>query len=248
MRARTLIVLGTTAVVYSSSMFGIMANTSSQHSKPVVEQQTQKIVKIESTTKPDEKAITDIETTEVLTTEETSINAETETTKKKKKTKETSKKNQKPTTKKIIASNPTTRKHIISTTKPKHTNPPTKSLGYYSESNAMSSGKVNIIRNSVNSVVGGARDSEMQSLARYLSARGSSSASGTYRALTGKQKSISAKTCSVTMESDSQDNVLKAASSAASKIGGVSGSRVGIGVSTFRFGNGFRAFVVVTYY
>ncbi len=131
-------------------------------------------------------------------------------------------------------------------TKTQPTKPQVKALGSYSESNVLSSSKVSVIRNSLLSSLHGNTISEKSSLARYMSAKYLSNATATYKSLTNGNKSFSAKIASTTIESDSSENILKAANSLVSKIGGVSGS-YGLGVSSFKQNVGFKIYVVVVY-
>lgn len=143
---------------------------------------------------------------------------------------------------KIPVVNPTKPTKPKKAQKPK---PQTKALGSYSESNVLSSSKVSIIRNSIFSRVGGT-NSEKTNLARYMSARGLSNATSAYRGLTNSNKTFSARVASTSIESDTQTNILSAASKLAGKIGKVSGT-CGVGVSSFRQKVGYRIYVVVVH-
>lgn len=128
-------------------------------------------------------------------------------------------------------------------TKPKHTKPVTKPLGTYYESNSLSSGKVSTIKNSIISKMSGSQDSEKMSLARYMSARGLSNGTSTYKSLTNGNKTFSTRVASKNIESDSNKNIIKAASILAKSARG-SGS-YGIGISSFRNKVGYRIYVVI---
>ena len=259
MRFRTLVVACTVILGYGSSMIGILNNIEAIEQVEIADTQ-KSIIKISSETTPQESNVV-IETvnTEELpsVTETTSVQIKTTKNKKTKKKvttntqKETTRiivqttKEAKPKTTKPKTTKPNTTKP--KTTKPKPTQPPTKALGYYSESNILSSGKVNLIKNSVRSHVSGSNNEELNSLARYMSARGGGNAASIYKSLTGATRSLKSRTCSVSLESDSQTNVLQVASNAASKIGGISSSRYGIGVSTKKLSSGYQAYIVVVY-
>lgn len=144
-----------------------------------------------------------------------------------------------PTKKKATVTKP---KQTVKT-KPKHTKPATKPLGTYYESNSLSSGKVSTIKNSIISKMSGSQDSEKMSLARYMSARGLSNGTSTYKSLTNGNKTFSTRVASKNIESDSNKNIIKAASILAKSAGG-SGS-YGIGISSFRNKVGYRIYVVI---
>ena len=140
--------------------------------------------------------------------------------------------------------NPTPTKKKATVTKPKQTvKPATKPLGTYYESNSLSSGKVSTIKNSIISKMSGSQDSEKMSLARYMSARGLSNGTSTYKSLTNGNKTFSTRVASKNIESDSNKNIIKAASILAKSAGG-SGS-YGIGISSFRNKVGYRIYVVI---
>ena len=144
-----------------------------------------------------------------------------------------------PTKKKATVTKP---KQTVKT-KPKHTKPATEPLGTYYESNSLSSGKVSTIKNSIISKMSGSQDSEKMSLARYMSARGLSNGTSTYKSLTNGNKTFSTRVASKNIESDSNKNIIKAASILAKSAGG-SGS-YGIGISSFRNKVGYRIYVVI---
>jgi hypothetical protein len=140
-------------------------------------------------------------------------------------------------------------KKIVRTTKvskPIRTTPQVKRLGSYSESNAISTGKISNIRNSVSAKLSGGQNSEKMNLAKYMSANGLSNASSTYKSLTNETKNFSCRVASTSVESDSNDNIIKAARKLANRIGSVSGG-YGIGVSSFRKTVGYKIYVVVVY-
>lgn len=122
-----------------------------------------------------------------------------------------------------------------------------RKVGSRSESNVLSSGKISSIRSSVCANLSGSQNSEYMNLAKYMSANGLSDASSTYRSLTnGDEKNLSTRTCSINIESDSQEDIIIAASKATSKIGSVSGN-YGIGISSFRKTVGYKIYIVVVY-
>ena len=103
------------------------------------------------------------------------------------------------------------------------------------------------IRSSVCANLSGSQNNEYMNLAKYMSANGLSDVSSTYRSLTnGDEKNLSTRTCSINIESDSQEDIIIAASKAASKIGSVSGN-YGIGISSFRKTVGYKIYIVVVY-
>ena len=89
----------------------------------------------------------------------------------------------------------------------------------------------------------GSQNSEKMSLARYMSARGLSNGTSTYKSLTNGNKTFSTRVASKNIESDSNKNIIKAASTLAKSAGG-SGS-YGIGISSFRNKVGYRIYVVI---
>lgn len=151
-----------------------------------------------------------------------------------------------PTKKKATVTKPKQKVKTITKpkrTKPKRTKPATKPLGTYYESNSLSSGKVSTIKNSIISKMSGSQNSEKMSLARYMSARGLSNGTSTYKSLTNGNKTFSTRVASKNIESDSNKNIIKAASTLAKSAGG-SGS-YGIGISSFRNKVGYRIYVVI---
>lgn len=122
-----------------------------------------------------------------------------------------------------------------------------RKIGSRSESNVLSAGKISSIRSSVCANLSGSQNSEYMNLAKYMSANGLSDASSTYRSLTnGDEKNLSTRTCSINIESGSQEDIIIAASKAASKIGSISGN-YGIGISSFRKNVGYKIYIVVVY-
>ena len=119
----------------------------------------------------------------------------------------------------------------VTTKKEETTKKQVKSVGSHSESNKISSSKISVVRNSVTSNFSGYSDSEKTNLARYMSASGKSNAKDAYKELTNSDKNLSSKTCSISIASDSQEDILNAAQKAANSIGRVSGS-YGIGISS----------------
>lgn len=193
-----------------------------------------KDIPTESMTEP-ETTVEETSVVEPTTIEETTV--EKITTKKVKKKKK--KKKQKPH-KQIntvaVVENTTTKAVKKEKIKPK-----TKALGSYGESNALSASKVNILRSSVG--CSGSYSSELSSLAKYMASRGLSDASGTYKSLTNANKSLHAKTWSISIASDTSKDMQKAAR----KIGSVSGSKYGVGVSSQRGKTGYKIYIVAVY-
>lgn len=192
-----------------------------------------------------ETPVNEIQETEIVADEEVnpvSEEVQVETTRKNRKKKKKNTETVVPTTKVVETS-------VVVTTKAAETKKKeeeTKKLGSYSESNAISSSKISIIRNSVTTKFSGSSSSEKSNLAKYMSANKLSDASGTYKKLTNSSKSFSVKTYSVSVESASQDNILKAAEKASSGIGSVSGD-YGIGISSYGQSVGFKIYIVVVY-
>lgn len=138
--------------------------------------------------------------------------------------------------------NVTTTTKAVQTTTEKQT----RSIGSYSEKNDISSSKISIIRNSVIAKFSGSSSSEKGNLAKYMSANKLSDANATYKKLTDASKQFSVKTCTVTVDTASQDSIVKAAEKASSAIGSVS-SDYGIGISSFEQTVGFKIYIVVVY-
>lgn len=130
-------------------------------------------------------------------------------------------------------------------TKPKVTKPVIKPLGTYYESNSLGGGKISVIKNSIMSKIGGSKNSEKMNLARYMSAHGLANATSVYKSLTNSNKNFSTRTSSVSIESDSNSNIVKAANKLAGSLS-ASGS-YGMGVSSYRSGVGYRIYVVIVY-
>lgn len=134
----------------------------------------------------------------------------------------------------------------VTTKKEETTKKQVKSVGSHSESNKISSSKISVVRNSVTSNFSGYSDSEKTNLARYMSASGKSNARDAYKELTNSDKNLSSKTCSISIASDSQEDILNAAQKAANSIGRVSGS-YGIGISSVEKTVGYKIYIVVVY-
>lgn len=134
----------------------------------------------------------------------------------------------------------------VTTKKEETTKKQVKSVGSHSESNKISSSKISVVRNSVTSNFSGYSDSEKTNLARYMSASGKSNAKDAYKELTNSDKNLSSKTCSISIASDSQEDILNAAQKAANSIGRVSGS-YGIGISSVEKTVGYKIYIVVVY-
>jgi len=134
----------------------------------------------------------------------------------------------------------------ITSKKEETTKKQVKSVGSHSESNKISSSKISVVRNSVTSNFSGYSDSEKTNLARYMSASGKSNAKDAYKELTNSDKNLSSKTCSISIASDSQEDILNAAQKAANSIGRVSGS-YGIGISSVEKTVGYKIYIVVVY-
>lgn len=134
----------------------------------------------------------------------------------------------------------------ITSKKEETTKKQVKSVGSHSESNKISSSKISVVRNSVISNFSGSSDSEKTNLARYMSASGKSNAKDAYKGLTNSDKNLSSKTCSISIASDSQEDILNAAQKAANSIGRVSGS-YGIGISSVEKTVGYKIYIVVVY-
>lgn len=134
----------------------------------------------------------------------------------------------------------------VTTKKEETTKKQVKSVGSHSESNKISSSKISVVRNSVTSNFNGYSDSEKTNLARYMSASGKSNAKDAYKELTNSDKNLSSKTCSISIASDSQEDILNAAQKAANSIGRVSGS-YGIGISSVEKTVGYKIYIVVVY-
>lgn len=134
----------------------------------------------------------------------------------------------------------------VTTKKEETTKKQVKSVGSHSESNKISSSKISVVRNSVTSNFSGYGDSEKTNLARYMSASGKSNAKDAYKELTNSDKNLSSKTCSISIASDSQEDILNAAQKAANSIGRVSGS-YGIGISSVEKTVGYKIYIVVVY-
>lgn len=134
----------------------------------------------------------------------------------------------------------------VATKKEETTKKQVKSVGSHSESNKISSSKISVVRNSVTSNFSGYSDSEKTNLARYMSASGKSNAKDAYKELTNSDKNLSSKTCSISIASDSQEDILNAAQKAANSIGRVSGS-YGIGISSVEKTVGYKIYIVVVY-
>lgn len=195
----------------------------------------------ESSTQIEETTIEETSPIGVTTIEETTVEETTvEKTAVKKVKKKKKKKKQHKKVKETVAvvENITKKPKEKVTAKPKTK---TKPLGNYGESNALSSGKVNILRSSVG--CSGSYSSELSSLAKYMATRGLSDASGTYKSLTNSSKSIHAKTWSISVASDTSKDIQKATR----KIGSVSGSKYGVGVSSQRGKTGYRIYIVAVY-
>lgn len=128
----------------------------------------------------------------------------------------------------------------------KKTSKPIKKLGTYSEKNVISKSKVNVIRNSITSGFAGSVSKEKQSLAAYMSKNGLKNAESTYKKLTNSEKSFRCKTCSIKIDTDSEEEIINAAEKATSKIGSIS-SDYGIGICTTRKNVGYGIFIVVIY-
>ena len=134
----------------------------------------------------------------------------------------------------------------VTTKKEETTKKQVKSVGSHSESNKITSSKISVVRNSVTSNFSGYSDSEKTNLARYMSASGKSNAKDAYKELTNSDKNLSSKTCSISIASDSQQDILNAAQKAANSIGRVSGS-YGIGISSVEKTVGYKIYIVVVY-
>lgn len=134
----------------------------------------------------------------------------------------------------------------VTTKKEETTKKQVKSVGSHSESNKITSSKISVVRNSVTSNFSGYSDSEKTNLARYMSASGKSNAKDAYKELTNSDKNLSSKTCSISIASDSQEDILNAAQKAANSIGRVSGS-YGIGISSVEKTVGYKIYIVVVY-
>lgn len=134
----------------------------------------------------------------------------------------------------------------VTTKKEETTKKQVKSVGSHSESNKISSSKISVVRNSVTSNFSGYSDSEKTNLARYMSASGKSNAKDAYKELTNSDKNLSSKTCSISIASDSQEDILNAAQKATNSIGRVSGS-YGIGISSVEKTVGYKIYIVVVY-
>lgn len=134
----------------------------------------------------------------------------------------------------------------ITSKKEETTKKQVKSVGSHSESNKISSSKISVVRNSVTSNFSGYSDSEKTNLARYMSASGKSNAKDAYKELTNSDKNLSSKTCSISIASDSQEDILNAAQKAANSIGRVLGS-YGIGISSVEKTVGYKIYIVVVY-
>ena len=134
----------------------------------------------------------------------------------------------------------------VTTKKEETTKKQVKSVGSHSESNKISSSKISVVRNSVTSNFSGYSDSEKTNLARYMSASGKSNAKDAYKELTNSDKNLSSKTCSISIASDSQEDILNAAQKATNSIGRVSGS-YGIGISSVEKTVGYMIYIVVVY-
>ena len=177
----------------------------------------------------------------IETEPEAPVAPETETVRKKKK-------KRKKKDKTVITTNAaiTTTTAQITSKKEETTKKQVKSVGSHSESNKISSSKISVIRNSVSSNFSGSSDSEKTNLARYMSASGKSNAKDAYKELTNSDKNLSSKTCSISIASDSQEDILNAAQKAANSIGRVSGS-YGIGISSVEKTVGYKIYIVVVY-
>lgn len=196
---------------------------------------------------------TTVETTIAETTEEITTTEQTteETTiknvkkKKRKKKKKSVKKAVKETTPETVTkktTNNSSKKKKVTETKKV-----IKNVGSHSESNSISGGKVSILRNSAVSGASGSLNGELSNLAKYMSAAGITNASSAYSSLTNQKENLKSKTCILKIESDSNENILQAAEKVSNKIGGISCSKYGVGVSSFKAGSGYKVFVVVVY-
>lgn len=173
----------------------------------------------------------------IETEPEVPVAPETQTVRKKKKKKH----------KTVITSAAITTTTVQVTTKKEEiTKKQVKSVGSHSESNKITSSKISVVRNSVTSNFSGYSDSEKTNLARYMSASGKSNAKDAYKELTNSDKNLSSKTCSISIASDSQEDILNAAQKAANSIGRVSGS-YGIGISSVEKTVGYKIYIVVVY-
>lgn len=128
-------------------------------------------------------------------------------------------------------------------------NNPTKtivSLSSYNESNVLNSGKINIIRNSVTSVVRGTKNNTYTNLARYMANNNKTNAANTYTVLTNGTIHANQKIKSVKIDSDTQDEIINAAQTLATGVS-VSAKNIGIAISSETLGVGYKITVVVVY-
>lgn len=121
-----------------------------------------------------------------------------------------------------------------------------KSLGNYSESHVLSSKKIDIIRNSVESAVSGTQNKEYVNLARYMANNNKSNANSTYSELTNGNINVNQKVKSVKIDSDDQTEIMNVAQKMVSSVG-VKAKNVGVAISSQSLTVGYRITVVVVY-
>lgn len=126
--------------------------------------------------------------------------------------------------------------------KAKPTTKTIKKLGSYNESNVLPSGKINVLRNSLD--ISGSKNSEYTNLARYMANRGLSNASSTYAQLTNDSKNLKQKTFSLSVASSTNEDILEAAMQLSGKI---STSKYGVGISSTESSVGYKIYIVVVY-
>lgn len=119
-------------------------------------------------------------------------------------------------------------------------------LGSYGESNALSSGKINIIRNSIASVVTGSKNNTYTNLARYMANNNKTNANSTYTELTNGTINVGQKIKSVKIDSDNQTEILSAAQTLASSLK-VKAKQIGIAISSQALAVGYKITVVIVY-
>lgn len=124
--------------------------------------------------------------------------------------------------------------------------PKAKAVPSYSSSNAAPDICISAVRNAVDNKVAGTRDSELKNLATYMANNGITNASEAYRNLTSVSMNLNQKTAYGSVEGLEDKDVNKIAMSLAEKVK-TKGSRVGIGISSWKEKIGYGIRVVVVY-
>ena len=124
----------------------------------------------------------------------------------------------------------------------KNTKKVIRKIGSYKESNVLSSGKINVLRDSLN--ISGNKNNEYTNLARYMANKGLSNASSAYFQLTNARKELKQKTYALSVESSSNKDILEAAIKITGKI---STSKYGVGISSTTASVGYKIYIVVVY-